>query len=76
MNLGGNDAALDCGKSHMQHKESGQKTRINYEDGQYVMCLWLPAKEEEVQKETEKALKGNRFAILAADSDQVFSRRV
>ena len=69
---------LDGEKSYMQHKESGKKTRIEYEDGQYVMYLWLPAKREEAQEETEKVLKlkGNRFAILAADSEQVFSRRV
>ena len=60
----------------MQHKESGKKTRIEYEDGQYVMYLWLPAKREKAQEETEKVLKGNRFAILAAESEQVFSRRV
>ena len=40
------------------------------------MYLWLPSKAEEVQKEAEKVLKGNRFAILAAESEQVFSRRV
>ena len=60
----------------MQHKENGQRTRINYEEGQYVMHLWLPAKEEEVQEETEKVLKGNPFAILATENDQAFSRRV
>ena len=60
----------------MQHKESGKKTRIVYEDGQYVMYLWLPAKREEAQEETEKVLNGIRFAILAAESEQVFSRRV
>jgi hypothetical protein len=47
-----------------------------YEDGQYVMYLWLPAKREEAREETEKVLKGNRFAILATESEQVFSRRV
>ena len=60
----------------MQNKGSGQRTKIHYEDGQYVMYLWLPSKREEAQKETEKVLKGNRFAILAAESEQVFSRRV
>ena len=60
----------------MQHKESGKKTRIEYEDGQYVMYLWVPARREEVKEETEKVLKGNRFAILATESDQVVSRRV
>jgi hypothetical protein len=37
---------------------------------------FAPAKEEEAQKETDKVLKGNRFAILAAESEQVFSLRV
>ena len=67
---------LDGGRSYMQNKENGQKTRINYEEGQRVVCLWLPSKEGEAQEETEKVLKGNRFAILAAESEQVFSRRV
>ena len=67
MNLRGNVA---------RNKENGQRARINYEEGQYIMYLWLPAKKEEVQEETEKVLKGNRFAILAAESEQVFSRRV
>ncbi len=49
---------------------------IHYEDGQCVMYFWLPSKSEEAQKETEKVSKGNRFAILATESEQVFSRRV
>jgi hypothetical protein len=76
MNMGGNVVVLDGKKSYMQHKKSGEKTRIEYEDGQYVMYLWVPARREEVTKETEKVLKGNRFAILAAGSEQVFSLRV
>ena len=76
MNVGGNVVVLDGEKSYMQNKESGQKTKIHYEDGQYVLYLWLPTKGEEAQRETEKVLKGNRFAILAAESEQVFSRRV
>ena len=47
-----------------------------YEGGQHVMYLWVPARREEVTEETEKVLKGIRFAILAAESEQVFSRRV
>ena len=43
MNMGGNVVVLDGERSYMQHKESGKKTRIEYEDGQYVMYLWLPA---------------------------------
>ncbi len=76
MNLGGNVFVLDGGKSFAQNRENVQKTRINYEERRYVMHLRLPAKEEEAQKEREKVLTGNRFAILAAKSEQVFSRRV
>ena len=66
---------LDGGRSYTQSKGTGERTRINYWEGQCVMCMWLPSKEEEVQEETGKVLKGNRFAILATESDQVFSRR-
>ncbi len=76
MNLGGNDVFLDGGKSYMQNKGDGQKTMINYEEGQYVMCLWLPAKERELQEEMEKVLEGNCFAILVAQSERVCRRRV
>ncbi len=38
-NLRGNVVVLDGGKSYMQSKEGGQKTRINCEGGQYVMYL-------------------------------------
>ena len=76
MNLGGNVVVLDGARKYMQHKENGQKTRINYEEGQYVMYLRLPSKVEVAQAETEKVLKGNRFAILAAESEQLFSLRV
>ena len=54
MNLGGSVVVLDGGRSYMQNKGSGRKTKIHYEDGQYVMYLWLPSKREEAQKETEK----------------------
>jgi hypothetical protein len=76
MNVGGNVVVLDGERSYMQHMESGKKTRVEYDDGQYVMYLWVPARREEVKEETEKVLKGNRFAILATESEQVFSRRV
>ena len=69
MNVGGNVVVLDGEKSYMHNKESGQKAKIRYEDGQYVLCLWLPTKGEEAQRKTEKVLKGNRFAILAAESE-------
>jgi hypothetical protein len=38
MNMGGNVVVLDGRRSYMQNKETGQKTRIEYESGQYVMC--------------------------------------
>ena len=76
MNMGGNVVVLDGGRSYMQNKETGQRTRIKYEDGQYVMYLWLPSLEKEANIETEKVLKGNRFAILATESEEVFTRRV
>ena len=75
MNLGGNVIALDGGRSYTQNDENGQKTRINYDAGQYDTRLRLPSQEGEAQEETEKALSGNRFAILATESEQVFSRR-
>ena len=76
MNLGGSVVVLDGKRNYMQNKETGERTRIGYEGGPYVTHIWLPAKEEEAKGELEKALKGNRFAILALDSEGVFTRRV
>ena len=42
MNLGCNVVVLDSGRSYMQNEGSGQKTKIHYKDGQYVMYLWPP----------------------------------
>ncbi len=61
MNLGRNAVAL---------------ARINCEEWQHVTHLRLPSTEEEAQEEAEKVLNGNLSAILAAESEQVFSRRV
>ncbi len=72
MYLGGHVVALDCRKSYTQNKETSKKTRIGYEDGQHVMRLWLPAKEEQAKGEAERVLKGNRFAILATKSERSF----
>jgi hypothetical protein len=79
MNLGGNVVVLDGEKSFMQNKETGKKTRINYEHGQYVMYIWVPSKEQVVKEESDKIMKGNRFAILAAECEEQersFTRRV
>ena len=79
MNKGGNVVVLDGDKSYMQNKKTGQKSRIHYENGQYVVYMWAPTAPREVTKEEQKAkpdvLKGNRFAILAAE-EGVFSRQV
>ncbi len=77
MNLGGSMVVLDGDRSYTQNKESNEKTQINDEQGQCVMCRWTPVKEGEVAKETEKVLKGDRFAGLAAEPKvhQDFSRR-
>ncbi len=77
MNTGGSVVVLGGDESYTQNKETNKKTRINYEQGQCVMYVWAPVKEGEVVKETEKALKGNRFAILAKESQvhQGFTRR-
>ena len=40
------------------------------------MCMWVPSMPEQAAEETNKPLKGNRFAILATDDEQVFSRQV
>ena len=69
MNLGGNVVVLDGERSYVQNKETNKKTRINYEQRQYVTYVWVPVKEGEVVKETERSLKGNRFAILATGSE-------
>ncbi len=78
MNMGGNVVVLDGDKSYVQNKETYEKIRINYEQGQSVMCVWAPVKGREVAKETQKALDGNRFAMLASESEvhQGFARRV
>ncbi len=55
-------------KNYTQNKETGQRTRINYEEVQCVMYLWLSSKTE--------VLTSSGFAISAADSEEVFSRRV
>ncbi len=77
-NMGGNGVVLDGDKSYMQNKETNNKNRINYEQGQRVKCVWAPVKEGEVAKGTAKALKGKCFAKLATESKvhQGFARRV
>ena len=76
VNLGGNVVVLDAEQSYMQNKTTMKKTKIAYEDGQYIMHLWLPARQEEFATESDKVLKGNRFAMLNTENEKVFSRQV
>ncbi len=68
---------LDGEGSYTQSKELNEKTRMNYEQSQHVTYVWAPEKEGEVAKGTGRVLKGNRFAILATESEvqQDFTRR-
>ena len=75
MNQGGNHVVLDGEHSFMKNKVTGQKTKIHYEDGQYILHLWVPCGPKGAEKST-KPLEENRFAILAADEEQGFTRQV
>ncbi len=59
------------GERHTQSEKTGQKTRTKCEDGHRVMYAWAPSKENDVREESEKILKGNRFAILAMEGEGV-----
>ncbi len=70
---------LDRSRSYMRNKETGRKTRIEYEKGQYVMFLWAPSGHKTKEEEESKVLKGNKFAILATVKESTkkdFTRRV
>ena len=61
----------------MQNKETSERTLINYEQGQRVVCAWATVKEGEVAKETETALKGSRFdtaCVRAVSPREVYQR--
>ena len=34
------------------------------------MYLWVPSTKEVIERESEKILKGNRYAVLAMESEQ------
>ncbi len=76
MSMGGNVAVLDGKKSYVQSKETGQKTRIEHEGGQYAMHVWVPNLEKGVITEQEKFLKGNKFAKFSTEKEeQGFTRQ-
>ena len=66
---------LDGEHSYMKNKASGQKTKIQYEDGQYIMYMWVPCGQQAPEK-AAKPLTENSFSIFAAEDEQVFSRQV
>ncbi len=74
MNKGWN--VVQDGERGYMNKRTGQMTKISHEDGQYTMYMGVPSGPKAAQKETTSPLKGNRFAIVAIDEDQVFSRPV
>ncbi len=69
-NSGGNVVVLDGRRSYMQNKRTGQKTRIEYENGQYVMYLWIPSTKEAIERGSEKIFKGSRYAVLATENEE------
>ena len=75
MNQGGNLVVLDGEHSFMKNKTSGQKTKIHYEDGQYILYMWVPCGPKEPEK-VAKTSSENRFSILAAEDEQGFTRQV
>ncbi len=77
MNTGGNAAVPHGEKSHTQNKKTGQKTRVDYEGARCVICIWVPSMEKDTVEEQDESLTGNRFAILATESEEaVFNRQV
>ena len=68
MNQGGNAVMLDGKDSYLVNKATGKKTKIEYEDGQYVMYVWVKTRAAtETDKQTVKAR--NRYAALTVEDD-------
>ena len=77
MNRGGNRVVLDGRDSFMENKMTKKRTKVHYEDGQYVLYLWAPVSAKEVEKtksRTEAASNG--YAIPATDEEPGFTRPV
>ena len=70
MNQGGNVVVLDGNQSYMVNKSTKQKTRIQYENGQYIFSIWVPAKKNEVPAAERSVLKDNRYAVLAMEDEE------
>ena len=70
MNQGGNVVILDGNQSYMVNKSTKQKTRIQYENGQYIFNIWVPAKKSEVRAAEKSVFKDNRYAVLAVEDEE------
>jgi hypothetical protein len=68
MNMGGNRVILDGARSYMENRSSGKSTKIHYEDGQFILYLWVPAGRRRAGKGIVEN-SGNRFAILATEGE-------
>ncbi len=53
----GSVVVLEGERSCILSEKAGQKTSVKHEDGQYVMYMLAPSREDEVREESEKALK-------------------
>ena len=74
MNRGGNMVVLDGDESYLENKHTRRRTKIHYEHGQYILYLWVPSDSCEIESAKQRASKGNRYAILAADNERDFPR--
>jgi predicted RNA-binding protein len=68
INMGGNRVMLDGDQSYMECRRTGRRTPIKYENGQYILYLWVPAVKSEMNTEKVEN-KGSRYAILAAEEE-------
>ena len=75
MNRGGNRVVLDGDESYIESKRTGRQTKIHYEQGQYILYLWVPADGREAGTVKSEAAKGSRYSILAAEGEQGFARQ-
>jgi hypothetical protein len=46
MNVGGDEVVSDGDRSYLRNNETGQKTTIKHEGGQYVLHIWAPSVEK------------------------------
>ena len=74
MNRGGNRVVLDGDESYIESKQTGRQTKIHYEQGQYILYLWVPADSSEAGTVRHQTANGSRYAILAAEDEQGFAR--